>query len=91
MAQAADGAMIPITENQFEGFLKHGSQNVATVGDIFMVRGCYFEVETISTYGISAKGIRKKEYEEKIAGVKLKADVPLPKMTGLTLQEGNMI
>ena len=93
MAQAEDGAMIPIDSDQFNSFLKHGSQNVATVGDVFMVRGCYFEIETISEYGISAKGISKKEYGEKMiaAQTKTKATSPLPKMTGLKLQEGNMI
>ena len=92
MAQAEDGTMIPITEDQFGSFLKHGSKNVATVGDVFMVRGCCFEVETISSYGISAKGISKKEYEDKaIRAAQVDATSPLPKLHGLKPQEGNMI
>lgn len=92
MAQAADGAMVPINAEQFNSFLNHGSQNVATVGDVFMVRGCYFEVETISEYGISAKGISKKEYADKaIKAEQAKASSPMPKIAALRLQNGHMI
>ena len=63
--QARDGSMVPITENQFSQFSEHGSINLARVGDVFRVRRCYFEIETISEYGISAKGISKHEYHEK--------------------------
>ena len=92
MAQAADGAMIPLNKEQFDSFLKHGSTNVATVGDVFMVRGCHFEVETISEYGISAKGISKKEYENKTVRVEAKLDTSSPNTpAALKLQDGHMI
>jgi hypothetical protein len=91
MGQAADGAMVPLSKDQFEAFLKHGSQNMATVGDVFMIRGCYFEVETISEYGISAKGISEKEYVEKKMVAETIENTPMPKITGIKLQDGNMI
>lgn len=63
--QTKDGAMVGLSENQFNDFLKHGTQNLCRVGDVFKVRRCYFEVETISEYGISAKGMSRKEYYKK--------------------------
>ena len=63
--QANDGAMVGITETQFEDFLHHGNTNLCRVGDVFRVRRCYFEVETISNYGISAKGITRHEYHNR--------------------------
>lgn len=60
--QTLDGAMVGLNEKQFNSFHKHGSANLCRVGDVFRVRRCYFEVETISEYGISAKGISRKEY-----------------------------
>lgn len=65
MGQAADGAMVPLNTEQFNSFLRHGSLNLACVGDVFKVRECHFEIETISEYGISAKGISKIEFEQK--------------------------
>jgi len=63
--QAKDGALVGLSKNQFDEFLKHGSQNLCRVGDVFKVRQCYFEVETINEYGISAKGIGRHEYFDK--------------------------
>lgn len=63
--QANDGSMVMLQESQFKQFMEHGTSNLCTVGDVFKVRHCYFEVETISEYGISAKGISKREYFEK--------------------------
>lgn len=63
--QANDGSMVAITEPQFKTFLEHGTANLCTIGDIFKVRKCYFQVETISEYGISAKGISRQEYHKK--------------------------
>ena len=63
--QAPDGALVELNKKQFGDFLKHGSVNLAMVGDVFMVRGCYFELEALSNYGISAKGISKIEYDKK--------------------------
>ena len=62
--QANDGTLVGISANQFNDFLKHGSKNLCRVGDVFRVRQCYFEVENISDYGISAKGISRREYFE---------------------------
>ena len=62
--QAEDGAMVGLNKEQFDQLLKHGSTNMVTVGDVFKVRGCFFEVENISDYGISAKGISRREYFE---------------------------
>jgi len=63
--QARDGKMIGINEEQFKTLLEHGTSNICRVGDVFRVRRCYFEVETISEYGISAKGISRHEYFDK--------------------------
>lgn len=63
--QAPDGAMVAVTEQQFNAFNEHGTANLCRVGDVFRVRKCYFEVETISEYGISAKGISRHEYFDK--------------------------
>lgn len=63
--QANDGSMVGVTEKQFQNFFGHGNRNLCRVGDVFKVRHCYFEVETISEYGISAKGISKHEYFDK--------------------------
>ena len=63
--QAKDGAMVGVNEKQFQNFLGHGNRNLCRVRDVFKVRQCYFEVETISEYGISAKGISRKEYFDK--------------------------
>lgn len=63
--QANDGTMVAITTEQFDRFNKHGTANLCRVGDVFRVRQCYFEVETISEYGISAKGISRHEFFEK--------------------------
>jgi hypothetical protein len=57
--------MVGITESQFKDFSEHGTANLCRVGDVFRVRKCYFEVETISEYGISAKGISRHEYFDK--------------------------
>ena len=63
--QANDGTMVPITENQFKTFNEHGTANLCRVGDVFRVRRCYFEVETIGPSGIVAKGISWHEYSDK--------------------------
>ena len=63
--QAQDGSMVGVNEKQFKLLLGHGNRNLCRVGDVFKVRQCYFEVETISEYGISAKGINRKEYFDK--------------------------
>lgn len=63
--QAQDGRMVGLQETQFKQFLEGGNTNLCTVGDVFRVRRCYFEVETISDHGISAKGISRREYFEK--------------------------
>lgn len=60
--QAPDGTMVEITQKQYEKFLKHDSRNLARIGDVFKVRQCYFVIETISSYGIIAKGISRREY-----------------------------
>jgi len=59
--QNPDGSMTPITATKFEELLA-GGKNACRVGDVFKIRRCYFELETISNYGISAKGISKIEY-----------------------------
>ena len=63
--QAQDGSLVGITENQFKEFSEHGTANLCKVGDVFRVRRCHFEVETISEHGISAKGITRKEFYDK--------------------------
>lgn len=63
--QAKDGAMVGLKESQYNDFLKHGTQNLCRIGDVFKVRRCYFEIETITKDGISAKGISRKEYFDK--------------------------
>lgn len=63
--QARDGSMVAITTEQFKTFNEHGTANLCRGGDVFRVRRCYFEIETISEYGISAKGISRHEYYEK--------------------------
>ena len=62
--QNPDGSMTPITATKFEELLA-GGKNACRVGDVFKIRRCYFELETISNYGISAKGISKIEYLSK--------------------------
>ncbi len=63
--QAPDGAMVAVTEKQFDVFNQHRAANLCRVGDVFKIRHCHFEVETISEYGISAKGISRHEYFDK--------------------------
>ena len=63
--QANDGAMVGLNQEQFKSLIGHGNRNLFRVGDVFKVRQCYFEVETISEYGISAKGISRKDYFDK--------------------------
>ncbi len=60
--QAPDGHMVGLNQKQFQEFLDHGANNVCTVGDVFKVRRTYYVVETISSYGISARGISRREY-----------------------------
>lgn len=60
--QAKDGSMVSINEKQFHTLLGHGNRNLCRVGDVFKIRQCCFEVETISEHGVSAKGITKPEY-----------------------------
>ena len=62
--QARDGSMVGVTKKQFSSLLEHGNTNLTRVGDVFKVRGCYFQIENISDYGISAKGISRREYFE---------------------------
>ena len=61
MQNPETGQMKAITYNQFMEAL-NGGRNVVTVGDVFRIRRCYFEVENISDYGISAKGITRSEF-----------------------------
>ncbi len=63
--QANDGTMVPITESQFKTFNTHGTVNLCRVGDVFKVRRCHFEIESISEGGVSAKGIPRHEYFDK--------------------------
>ncbi|MBA7653781.1 hypothetical protein ES703_61642 [subsurface metagenome] len=63
--QANDGSMVAISTEQFKAFNEHGTANLCRVGDVFRVRRCYFEIDTISECGISAKGISRHEYYEK--------------------------
>lgn len=62
--QNPDGKMTMINQDKFEEMLGCG-RNVCRVGDVFRVRRCYFEIETISNYGISAKGISRREFFDK--------------------------
>jgi hypothetical protein len=64
MQDHTTGKMSMISQNKFEEMLGHG-RNVCRIGDVFRVRRCYFEIETISEYGISAKGITRREFHEK--------------------------
>ena len=80
--QAQDGQLVGLSRKQFDAFIEHGSTNVATVGDVFKVRGCFFEVEHISEYGISAKGISRREYLAKKNKGQLRRVTP---------QDGHMI
>lgn len=63
--QANDGSMVGLLQEQYKNFIGHGNRNLCKVGDVLKVRQCYFEVETISEYGISAKGISRHEYFDK--------------------------
>lgn len=63
--QELNGAIKLIDRQKYLEMLSQGHTNLVTVGDVFKVRGCFFEVETISNYGISAKGISKREFKEK--------------------------
>jgi len=54
--------MTEINRGDFDKLLNGGHRNVVTVGDPFKVRGCWFMVETISDYGISARGITEADY-----------------------------
>jgi hypothetical protein len=60
--QAPDGHMVGLNQSQFSEFMEHGALNICTVGDVFRVRRTYYRVENISDYGISAKGISRREY-----------------------------
>ena len=60
--QNPDGSMSMITMEKFNDITQQGGRNACRVGDVFRVRRCYFELESISDYGISAKGISKHEY-----------------------------
>jgi len=66
--QNPDGSMTAITMKKFTELTQNGGRNACRVGDVFKVRRCYFELETISDYGISAKGISKREYLSKKKG-----------------------
>ncbi len=63
--QANDGTMVSMTESQFKTFNEHGTDNLCRVGDVFKIRRCYFETESIGSGGISAKGISRHEYFDK--------------------------
>lgn len=63
--QAPDGTMVAVTEKQYDEFNRHGTANLCREGDVFRIRRCYFEVESISGGGISAKGISRHEYFDK--------------------------
>jgi hypothetical protein len=54
--------MVGLNKEQFSEFMEHGAFNVCTVGDVFRVRRTYYRVETISSHGISARGISRREY-----------------------------
>lgn len=63
--QAPDGTMVELKEKQHQQFMNHGSTNILAVGEVFKVRGCYFEVDNITPHGMFAKGISKREYHNK--------------------------
>lgn len=56
--------MKPVSLTDFNKALA-GARNVVTVGDVFRIRRRYFEVENISDYGISAKGVTRSEFFDK--------------------------
>lgn len=63
--QAQDGHMVGLPEVTAKEFLEHGNLDIVTVGEVFRVGRCYFEIEKISPYGITAKGISSREYFDK--------------------------
>jgi len=71
--QNPDGHMTELSAQQFGELLTHGSAKIARVGDVFRVRRCYFRIETISDYGISARGISRREFIQGKAALPLAA------------------
>lgn len=63
--QTKDGTMVGVTEKQYDAMIGDGNRKLCRVGDVFKIRHCYFEVETLGEVGIVAKGISRKEYFDK--------------------------
>jgi hypothetical protein len=59
--QDETGRMHPINREYFNEILQ-GTGNALQIGDTFHIRKCYFRVASIGDYGISAKGISRKEF-----------------------------
>lgn len=64
MQDPMTGRLTMIDENVFKKALNI-NKNVCSVGDVFKIRRCYFEITMINESGISAKGISRKEFFEK--------------------------
>ncbi len=66
--QEQDGSMriLDETEHKHLGFF--AEKRTVSVGQVFKLRRCYFEVAEIKPDGIVAKGISRKEYYDRKRG-----------------------
>lgn len=64
--QVNDGSLEQISQKQFDAMDdKFGNKaNTVKIGDKFKIRSCHFEVTNITSEGLVAKGISKKERDK---------------------------
>ena len=60
--QANDGHLVELSEKRIREFFSHGNLNLVSVGDVFQVRECFFQITSMTGDGITAKGISRKEF-----------------------------
>lgn len=60
--QANDGTFTTLTEQEVGNLRFWQKPRVISVGKIFKIKGCYFQITAFSSEGITAKGLSRKEY-----------------------------
>lgn len=60
--QERDGTFTQMTEHEVGNLRFWEKPKVISVGQIFKIKRCYFQITGFSSEGISAKGLSRKEY-----------------------------
>jgi len=60
--QERNGTLTQLTEQDVGNLSFWKQPKVIKVGQVFKIKFCYFQITEITTQGITAKGISRKEY-----------------------------